>query len=470
MNPDRLGAIDETYLAIETAAAPLHVASIGIFEAAGLCDERGRLRLAAIRDRLEARLDLLPRLRQRVATVPLGVARPVWIDDEDFDIAQHVDTVALGHPHDEAALLALAEDLVMQRLPRDRPLWHLRFVTGLEGDRVALIERAHHAMVDGVSGVDVSVALLDSRPDAPTPRPEPWVPQPAPTAGSLLSDGIADAWRAPVSAVAAVAGSLRHPGSVVHDLTEAARGLATVRRDGVRAPHCSLNVPIGSKRRLDLVRQRFEPVHAVARSAGATVNDVVLTAVASGLRELFLERGELLPSDREVKVLVPVSVRTAEQSMALGNRVGALLANVPVGIGDPNERLHAIAATTKALKSSAEAATADRLLHAADLVPLPLARLLQHRLANQPLVNLVVTNIPGPPFPLYALGSRMLEAFPVVPLGLNMSLEVAVLSYDGALNLCVTSDRHACPDAGVFAGGMDKGFTELRTRWAPALA
>jgi WS/DGAT/MGAT family acyltransferase len=200
------------------------------------------------------------------------------------------------------------------------------------------------------------------------------------------------------------------------------------------------------------------------------VNDVVLAAVATGLRTLFLERGEMIPSNRTVTVLVPVSVRDASESMALGNRVGGLLVSLPVGIGDPVARLQSIAATTARLKASGEASAADELLRALDLLPPPLTRAIATSIDRQPLVNLVVTNIPGPGFPLYALGGRLLEAFPVVPLGANMTLEVAVLSYDGALNLCVTADRRACPDSGVFAAGLAHGFAALHASWEPALA
>jgi WS/DGAT/MGAT family acyltransferase len=469
MTATRLGAMDEAYLVAEEPRAPLHVASLGIFEGRGLCDARGRLRLRAIRTRIESRLDLLPRLRQKVAPVPFDLNRPVWIDDVDFDIANHVDSVALGRPNDEAALVRLAEDVVMEPLDRSRPLWHLRFVTGLEGGRVALIERAHHAMVDGVSGVDVSLALLDLTPDAsdgPTPG---WEPEPAPSPRALLVGAIADRLAAPLGTTARALRSLRAPDAVARDVRSIATALGEFRHDGIRAPHCSLNRPIGDTRQLLFVREQLDAVRAAGAPYGATVNDVVLAAVTSGLRALFLERGEPIPSDRVVKALVPVSVRSGGESMALGNRVGGLVAPLPVGIGDPHERLRRIQATMAALKASGEASTADRMLRAADLLPPSLAHLVAHGVNSQPLVNMVVTNVPGPDFPLYAMGSRMLEAFPIVPLGGNMSLEVAVLSYDGALNVSVTADRHACPDAATFARGIDRGFAALHASWTPAI-
>jgi WS/DGAT/MGAT family acyltransferase len=470
MNADRLAAIDESYLVAESPAAPLHVASLGVFEPGQMCDADGRLRIDAIRQRIAGRLDLLPRMRQRVVEVPFGVHRPVWVDDADFDIERHVDAVALGSPNDEAALLRLTEDVVMQPLDRAHPLWHLRFVTGLEGGRIALIERAHHAMIDGVSGIDVSLTLLDLTPDAPEEHPRPWTPRPTPSPRSLVGEGLRDMVLAPLAATARTVGSARHPAQIAAAASRVAAALGAMRGEGIRAPRCSLNGPIGTTRELHLIRERLSDVHAAGAPHGATVNDVVLAAVTTGLRELFLARGEVLKSDRTVTVLIPVSVRDASETMALGNRVGGLLASLPVGIGDPVARLRSIAATTAHLKASGEAATADQLFRAIDLLPPQVARVLAGGLDRQPLVNLVVTNIPGPSFPLYALGGRMLEAFPVVPLGAHMTLEVAVLSYDGALNLCVTADRTACPDARLFAAGIEHGFAALHASWEPALA
>jgi WS/DGAT/MGAT family acyltransferase len=470
MNPDRLAAIDESYLVAESSAAPLHVASLGVFEPGQMCDPEGTLRLDEIRRRISARLDLLPRMRQRIAEVPFAIHRPVWVDDVDFDIARHVDAVPLGTPNDEAALLRLTEDVIMQPLDRAHPLWHLRFVTGLAGGQIALIERAHHAMIDGVSGIDVSLTLLDTTPDAPEDHPPPWTPAPVPKPTSLAAEGLVDMVAAPLGALARAAGAVRHPGGMADAASRLAAALRAMRGEGVRAPQCSLNGPIGTTRELHLIRERLADVHAAGEPHGATVNDVVLAAVTTGLRELFLSRGEVMKSDRSVTVLIPVSVRDASESMALGNRVGGLLASLPVGIGDPVDRLRTIAATTARLKASGEAATADQLFRAIDLLPPQIARTIASGLDRQPLVNLVVTNIPGPSFPLYALGGRMLEAFPVVPLGANMTLEVAVLSYDGALNLCVTADREACPDAGIFAAGIEHGFAALHASWEPALS
>ena len=469
MNAERLGAIDATYLAAEESRVPLHVASLAIFEAGPLLDERGVFRLDEVRARIDGRLGLLPRLRQRVADVPFGIARPVWVDDVDFDIVNHVDVVGLPSPHDEAALLQLAAELVMTPLDRARPLWHLRFVTGLEGDRVALIERAHHAMVDGVSGVDVSVVLLDASPDSPANVDTGWEPAPAPGAVALLVGGVIDRVRAPWVSGARTVVSLANPARAARNAREVVAALRTVGASGARAPRSSINMQVGSRRRIVVLRERLSDVRSAGHARGATVNDVVLTAVAGGMRALFLSRGESLPPDRTVKVLIPVSLRDESESMTLGNRVGGLLASLPIGIGDIDERLEAIAKTTKELKASPEASAADVLLRVADLLPPSIAKTIGRGVHHQPFVNTVVTNVPGPPFPLYAMGARMLEAFPIVPLGGNMDLEVAVLSYDGALTLGITADCATCPDVEVFADGLERSLCDLGARWSPAV-
>jgi len=469
MTGGRLSSVDETYLAIEAPRTPLHVASLAIFEGGRLLDERGHFRLDEVRARIDARLGLLPRLRQRVATVPFDIGRPVWVDDEQFDIANHVDVVGLRKPANLETLLGFTEDLLMEPLDRSVPLWHFQFVTGLGDGRVALIERAHHAMVDGVSGVDISLVLLDSAADAPPPTdPEPWTPTAPPSSVALWADALRDLLVTPLFVAAQAVESFGNPAHVARRTTDIMAALRTAANGGIAAPRTSLNVPIGSRRRLSLLRYELADVKAAGASSGATVNDVMLTAVAGGLRALFVSRGEIVRSTQTVRALVPVSLRDPTETVELGNRVGALLTPVPVGIGDPNERLAAVSATTRSLKASTEAQAADALLRGVDMLPRWLTRFLRGAVHRQPLVNLVVTNVPGPPSPLYALGARMLEVYPLVPLGGNMSLEVAILSYDGALTVGITSDRETCPDVDVFADGMDRCFATLGVGREPA--
>jgi WS/DGAT/MGAT family acyltransferase len=458
MTLDQLTALDSSFVWFEGPQAPAVVGAVSTFEAAPLLDGRGRLRLDDIRERTAARLDALPRLRRRLAVVPYDLGRPAWIDDPDFDIANHVRELRLPPPGDEAALRRVAEDLHRELLPRDRPLWDLVLVTGLDGDRVGLVERIHHALVDGVGGVDLATILLDLEPDAPAVPLRRWSAEPWPSDAELVAASLRQQVGDSARTVQAAVRGLRHPLHAVRAAGGLGKGLATVADDGLFAPHTSLNGRLQGGRRLAWVRARLDEVKATAHRAGGSVNDVMLAVVGGGLRALFLGRGEPLAADLVLKVLVPVSVRTEGEHGALGNRVGAVYAPLPVGIGDPAARLAAIVASMRRLKSRPEARTTEALLGSADALPAGAAHLISRAILHQPFVNLVVTNVPGPPVPLYAVGARMLEAFPVVPLGANLTVGVAVLSYDGALTISVTADAGACPDVDVFAEGMARSL------------
>lgn len=458
-SPERLSALDVAFLHMERPGLPMHVASVATFEGGPLHDPAGTFRLAAVRAEVAARLDDLPRLRRRIVWPPLGLARPWWVDDPAFDVARHVDVVDLG-AGDEEALRRCAEELVAEPLPRDRPLWHLRFVTGLADGSVALVERVHHALVDGVSGVDVAAVLLDVSATAPRHGPVSWEPE-RPAPGALLVD-IAGQWATvPMRVARGLTGVVVHPGALGRHAAAFASGLATAAADGLLAPPSPLNEAVGPGRRLDWVRLRLDDARAAGGSADATVNDVVLTAVADGLRHLLVGRGDPLPHDASAKVLVPVSLRDDAGHGALGNRVGALLVRLPIGIGDAPVRLAAVAAATARLKRRREAEAAGALLGAADALPALLLGPLSRLVHRQGVVNLVVTNVPGPAIPLYALGARMTSAFPVVPLNRDLALGVAILSYDGVLHLGITADGAHAEDLERFRSGLEHGLAAL---------
>jgi WS/DGAT/MGAT family acyltransferase len=467
----RLNALETAYLRAERPGAPLHVGSLALFEGASFFDRAGRFRLAAIRRRVNQRLELLPRLRQRIAEVPLDVGRPVWVDDEEFDIANHVDVVRLAPPGDEASLVALTAERYLELLDRRHPLWHLLFITGVEGGRVALLERAHHALVDGVSGVDVASVLLDITRDAPDESAglEPWRPEAGPSARELVAHAASERILAPARAVLQTAAALRHPRDTAERAGQLVRSVRLAGDDRLRAPRSSLNAPVGDQRRLVFVRQRLDALKAAGTAAGATANDVVLAVVTTALRELLLARGEMLTTDDALKALVPVSVRRESERGSFGNRVAGLLVPLPVGIGDPEARLARIAATTRRLKAAHEEASSEAVLGAADLLPPWLLRASHAAISHQPLINIVVTNVPGPTVPLYAMGAQMLDAFPIVPLAGNLTLGVAVLSYNGALTLGITADPALCADLDVFVAGLHHGFAALGVEWAPSL-
>ncbi|MBN2623401.1 MAG: wax ester/triacylglycerol synthase family O-acyltransferase [Acidimicrobiales bacterium] len=452
---DRLTTLDAAFVWFEHPGTPVHVGAVATFEAGPLVDDRGELRLDDLRERIAARLDALPRLRRLLAPVPYEVDRPRWVDDPHFDVARHVRELRLPAPGDDDALRRAAEQIQSAVLPRDRPLWDLHLVTGLDGDRIGLIERVHHALVDGVSGVDLATILLDLEPDTPAPPRRPWTPEPAPDGADLLVAGVRRQATAPVRAAVR---ALRDPMGTLRDVATVGRGLAAIVGDGLLAPRSSLNGPLRGSRRLAWVRADLDDIRAAGHRAGGSVNDVVLAAVAGGLRSLLLERGEVLPADLVLRVLVPVSLRRDDEHGALGNRVGAILAPLAVGIGDPDARLAAVVEAMRRRKQQPEADAVGRLLDSANALPPRAARILTRAVEYQPLVNLVVTNIPGPPVPLYAAGARMLEALPIVPLGANLTVGVAVLSYEGTLAVTLTADADACPDVDVLADGIERSL------------
>lgn len=458
---ERMTALDTSFLWFERPGIPVHLGAAATFEGAPLLDSRGRLRIDEVRARVEAGLDAMPRLRRRLVSVPLGLDRPRWVDDPEFDVADHVEVVDLPGPADDAALRHLAERLHGETLPRDRPLWHVCFVTGLTGGRVGVVERVHHALVDGVGGVDAMAILLDLERDAAPPRHHRWEPAPPPTPAALAADALWDRGASPFRLLRLVGDAARRPLDTVRTASVLGSGLASLVHDGVMAPASSLNTTIGAGRRFAWVTARFDEAAAAGHAVGGTVNDVVLAAVAGGLRMLLLARGEPVPHDLTLKVMVPVSVRRSGERGALGNRVGSVFAPLPVGIGNPGRRLAEVAATTRSLKAGHEAAATEMLLRAADALPPAAGRTIVRAIDRQRMINLVVTNVPGPPVPLYALGARLLEAYPVVPLGANLSVGVAILSYDGALNLGFTADAARCPDVETFAAGTELALGQL---------
>jgi WS/DGAT/MGAT family acyltransferase len=452
----RLSALDAGFLYAERADFPMHVGALALLEGGPLFDG-DRFRLDELRDTLAARLHLLPRLRQRAVT-PFPGSRPVWVDDPDFDISRHVVVMELDPPGGEAALLDLVARLHTDRLDRAHPLWQIMFITGLEHGRVGLIEKMHHAMVDGLAGVDVASVLMDLSPDGSAVVPGgDGGPMPPPKWGLAIGAVLEQLGR-PIVAARAVAAVVRHP---ARSVTTAERlGRATAGQPGgLLAPRCSLNERVGPGRRYAIVRHSLEDARATASQLGGTVNDVVLAATAQGLRRLLEGRGELgrVPS---VQAFVPVSLRgrTGER---LGNQVAGMLVPLPVAEADVLARFEAITATTRALKEARSADVLAGLAGVAEVLPEPLVVLTALGVHRQPFTNVVITNVPGPPVPLYAMGARMLETFPIIPLDRNLCVSIGVLSYAGQLNTGLTADAGWVPDLDVLARGIEEGYSEL---------
>ena len=427
----------------------MHVGSLAILDGAPFFDDAGRFRLDDVRAHVASRLHLAPLSRKRLRTVPLGQGRPVWVDDEAFDLDHHVRHTALPNPGDHRQLLALFARVESQVLDRSRPLWEAWFVEGLEHGRVALILKTHHAMVDGVASLDLATVLFDDEPD-PTPVvPLPWQPSSPPNALRLLVDSVVERATRPAELARTARAAMRGPGRVVRRVFGTVRA---VEGFGRVVPRLPFNVPVGAERRVELVRLPLDDARRVRAAFDATVNDIVLACVAGGLRRYLLERGEHL-DDLAVRVMVPVSVGDG--------RASAVFARLPVDAADPAERVRRVRDEMAHLSASGGVLGVDALLALTGWFPPSLFALAARLVPLQRMVNLVVTNVPGPQSSRYFCGAEVLEAYPYVGVMDNLAVNVAVLSYRGQLGFGLTADHDAVPDLGVLAEGIEKSFTEV---------
>ena len=459
-----LTALDASFLHAESETTPMHMASVGIFDGRYLYDPQGNFRIDDIRRLIAGRLALVPKLRQRPSLSPLGQAPPTWLDYPDFDITEHVRVCALTPPATEAELRRLCADLMGVPLDRARPLWDLTFVEGLDGGRVGLVERLHHSMADGLAAAELATVLLDLASDPP-PFDEPvapWSPSVGAPAWRAAADDLLRLGALPVRAAKWCVESAVHPIRRTREFVDIARAFGTIVTPRIVAPRSSLNGRITEARSVDFVRLSLEDVQEVGHSFDGTINDVLLTLVAGGLRALLSSRGELTEHS-ELQVLVPVGLVDAE-GRNLGNSVSAMFVRLPVGLDDAVEVLTAVMAEVGDDKRRHQALAAASFLRFLEPFPQEILARGVGILQYQPFFNLIVTNVPGPPVPLYALGARLLEAFPILPLVGNQSLAVAALSYDGQLNMGVLSDPATCPDAQVFCTGVQACHNALVER------
>jgi WS/DGAT/MGAT family acyltransferase len=458
---DRLSGLDESFLHLERPETPMHVGAMAVLEREPFYDARGRFRLDAVRSLVASRLQLIPRFRKRVMAVPLGQGRPVWVDHEGFDIADHVRVTALPAPGTRRQLRELAERLTMQVLDRRRPLWELWFVEGVDhGEHVGLVHKSHHTLTDGISGVDIATVLLDFSAEPSVLPPDEWVAAPAPDPTRLMLDSARERLTRPSELV----GTARHladaPREALARAADLGRSIGSLVDAQVVAPRLSLNAPVGLGRRFETVRISVDDVKRVRAAFGGTINDVILAGVGSAVARLLDLRGELRP-ELTLKVFCPVSVRDDDQRMQLGNRISAMLVPLAVGEPDPLVRLAAVRRTTADLKERRQAVGAAALLGLSEYAAPTMLGLAARAAHAQRFANLMITNIPGPQVPLYCLGARMLEVYPVVPLSRNLTLNVAILSYCGQLHFGLVGDGAAGRDLEVVAGGIEDAFAEL---------
>ena len=455
-NPDRLTGLDTSFLHLERDAAHMHVAGCMVFDGeAPSYDE-----LVA---QIVSRLHLVPRYRQRLAFVPFNQGRPVWVDDPHFNVGFHVRHTALPSPGGDEQLKRLTGRVFSQALDRSRPLWEIWLVEGLADDRFALLSKTHHALVDGISGVDIATVLFDTSPD-PMPVAPPdheWVPRPLPTGAQLLADALLERATVPGEIVRGFRATLRGPRHVAARVGRAVGGVGAMARAGLQAaPPSPLNVRIGPHRRFTWVQGDLNQFKAIKNALGGTVNDVVLASVAGALGRYLRLHGEST-EDTVLRAMVPVSVRADVERGALGNRVAAMWAPLPIGLSDPVARLLTISRAMEGIKASGQAVGAQVLTELTGFAPPTIMAQAARLQARQRLFNVVVTNVPGPQFPLYMLGRRLEAMYPMVPLAENQALGIAIMSYDGQLNFGLNADYDAVPDLDALAEELRAAIEEL---------
>jgi len=446
---ERLTASDLFLLLWDDYGWCTDIGGLAILDGSNLLDGDGEVRIEAVRRRLEPRVHMVPRLRQRLFRPGLGLGWPLWVDAPSFDIAEHVRVHPVAAPGDEAQLLQACEELARQRLDPAQRLWELWLLPGLRERRVGALLRMHHALADGAAAMAAFGALLDLVDDAPSPVAPPWTPSPLPARAELLRDNL----RRRGSELGRGWSGAVHSRRTLGEVRRTLPAWREVLTDKL-APRTTLNRPVGTDRRLVLVRSRLDVARQVAHAHHAKVNDVVLAAVAGGLRDLLASRGENAPGLVQ-RAMVTISEHR-DPAQAQGNRPGWMMVPLPLGEPDAVRRLELIAAETAARKGRArpEAGTGIFRFVAGQ-------RAWYRMFPRQRAVNLVVTNVPGPPVPLHLAGARILELFPLMPVMGNLTLVVGVLSYDGQLNLTAVADRGGCPDVEVFTRGLSRALDDM---------
>jgi diacylglycerol O-acyltransferase len=414
-------------------------------------------------DHVRGRLHLVPRYRQKLVTPPLETGRPLWADDPDFNLEYHVRHTALPAPGSEEQLFLLAARIASQQLDRSKPLWENWLVEGLADGRFAVISKTHHALVDGISGVDLASVIFDMErePAPPDTDLEPWRPEAEPSPADLVLAGARGVVTTTAELMVRTVAAATRPATSLNLLRDALEGLGELVWAGLNpAPETPLNVPIGPHRRYAVVRQQLADYKVVKDALGGTVNDVVLTVVSGALAQWLHSRG-VRTEGLEMRALVPVSVRSKDQRHTLGNQLTVMRGPLPVYIEDPVARLRYVRTAMDGLKESKQAVGAATLAAVNSLAPPTILAQASRLNFSTRLFNLLVTNIPGPQMPLYVLGRRLEDLFPVAFLPENHALAIAIMSYNGGLDYGLLGDYDAMPDIGLVADGIDAALAEL---------
>ena len=457
---ERLSSVDAAFLNMETPTQHMHVGGLFLFDASQ-ADEFDFSRFLAL---VRSRIHNVPRYRQTLAFAPFNVANPVWVDDADFDLSYHVRHAALPKPGGTPQLMEYCARILSRQLDRDRPLWELYVIEGLAEDRFAILGKNHHAMIDGVAGLDIATVMLDMAPESSgeIPPPQPWTPEPTPSGYELAWSGVKDLATSPSSMVESARRVVSAPANAAKRALTVGRGIASVARASLAkpAPKSLLNVAPGPHRRFAFQRLSLEDAKRVKNTFETTVNDVVLAVTADATGRYLRSRGASTDG-LWLRAMVPVSVRTDDQEHALGNRVVSVFVNLPMFEMDPIERLEVCHEGMKEVKSSHHAAGAGFLIGLTQFAPPTIHAMASRLAARGRLFNFLVTNVPGPQIPIYCLGARLMGAFPFAPLAATQSYAVGLTSIDGWMNFGFTADYDALPDIENVTGFLKSAMEDL---------
>ncbi len=460
---ERLSALDRSFLDLEDHSSHMHVAGCFVFEKGPLATPEGGIDIDKIRDSVAATLHRIPRYRQRIEWIPFE-QHPVWVDCTRFNIEYHVRHLSLPAPGDDRQLKRLCGRIMSQQLDRGKPLWEFWFVEGLSQDRFALVSKAHHCMIDGVSGVELMAAILSPTAEKELEPGPQFVPSPTPSKLRLLRDAALRRVGLPFALAGQAQGALRQPRTTWtrarETLTSVVDTFSSALYPALDTP---LNQPIGPHRRFDWIAFDLDEVKRVKNVLGGTVNDVVLATATGALGRFLVQRGmtRAAMGRRPFRAFCPVSVRHEDEQGALGNRVSSMIVPLPVAETDPVRRLTRISAETRDLKSSKQALGAEALTSVSEwLAPTLITQAARLGFGGH-ASNVVITNVPGPQLPIYLLGARMLESYPMVPLFQDQGVGIALFSYAGGLYWGISADWDRFPDLHDLVLAIDASFREL---------
>lgn len=453
---DRLSSIDASFLAQEKDGSHMHIGAVMVFE--GPAPSHGDFT-----EHISARLHLVPRYRQKLSFPRMQMGRPLWIDDPSFNIDYHVRYTALPKPGGIEQLRLLTGRIFSQRLDRTKPLWEIWLIEGLKKDRFALINKTHHSLVDGVSGVDITTVLFDlDREPAEVPKPEAeWIPGPEPSDAEVVARGVKDLVKAPLGVARRGLEAATQPRRTASELRHTAEGAGEVLWGTISsAPECPLNTEIGTHRRVTWVDAELAELKEVKDALGGTVNDVFLAVVSGALGSWLRSRG-VRTEGLELRGAVPVSVRAEGEKGELGNKITIMIGRLPTYADDPIERLRIVSEQMRDLKESKQAMGAEAIGRLEDFAPPNVFARSSRLHFTTRLYNLLVTNVPGPQFPLFLLGKQLEEMIPVAFLAPNQALAIAVFSYNGKVKIGLIGDYDAMPDLDGLAGEVESSIAEL---------